>query len=337
MRNHFGLTIGIGLLLVTGRAFAQTNSHLTFEVASLKLAAPLDMAKLQAAARNGETPRVGMHVDRARVEFIYVDLKSLICVAYKLKPYQITGPDWMASQRYDIIAKFPAGATRDDIPQMLQALLKERLKLNAHVEGKEHPVLALVVGKGGPKLTESTEAPAAIDGNAPLKPGELKIDDPEGQVRMTTDPKTGGGSLNMGTRGVVAFRMDPDTRSLHVDARQMTMGGFVEMLTQLSQLAGAGERQVVDMTGLKGRYQISFDIPLADLVNMARAQGLDVPNMPAGDAPGGTPPSPAVASDPSGSTTLAGSVQALGLKLEQRKAVTNQLVVDHVEKTPIEN
>ena len=337
MRNHFGLTIGIGLLLVTGRAFAQTNSHLTFEVASLKLAAPLDMAKLQAAARNGETPRVGMHVDRARVEFIYVDLKSLICVAYKLKPYQITGPDWMASQRYDIIAKFPAGATRDDIPQMLQALLKERLKLNAHVEGKEHPVLALVVGKGGPKLTESTEAPAAIDGNAPLKAGELKIDDPEGQVSITIDPKTGGGSLNMGTRGVVSFRMDPDTRSLHVDARQMTMGGFVEMLTQLSQLAGAGERQVVDMTGLKGRYQISFDIPLADLVNMARAQGLDVPNMPAGDVPGGTPPSPAVASDPSGSTTLAGSVQALGLKLEQRKAVTNQLVVDHVEKTPIEN
>jgi uncharacterized protein (TIGR03435 family) len=30
-------------------------------------------------------------------------------------------------------------------------------------------------------------------------------------------------------------------------------------------------------------------------------------------------------------------VQALGLKLEQRRAVTDQLVIDHLEKTPVEN
>lgn len=65
------------------------------------------------------------------------------------------------------MAKFPAGATRDDIPHMLQALLKERLKLDAHVESREHPVFALVVGKGALKLAESTETPVAIDENAP--------------------------------------------------------------------------------------------------------------------------------------------------------------------------
>jgi uncharacterized protein (TIGR03435 family) len=31
------------------------------------------------------------------------------------------------------------------------------------------------------------------------------------------------------------------------------------------------------------------------------------------------------------------AVQSMGLKLESRKAVVDQLVVDHVEKTPTEN
>jgi uncharacterized protein (TIGR03435 family) len=34
---------------------------------------------------------------------------------------------------------------------------------------------------------------------------------------------------------------------------------------------------------------------------------------------------------------LTEGVQALGLKLESRKAVIDQLVVDHIEKTPTEN
>jgi uncharacterized protein (TIGR03435 family) len=40
------------------------------------------------------------------VEFTYENLKSLIGSAYKLKPNQITGPDWMANERFDIIARF---------------------------------------------------------------------------------------------------------------------------------------------------------------------------------------------------------------------------------------
>lgn len=338
MHNRFGLTISVGLLLVAGPVFGQTNSPLTFEVASVKPAAPLDVAKLAAALRDGGKPTVGMRVDPGRAEFIYEDLRSLIGIAYKLKRDQITGPDWMANERFDIIAKLPAGATRDDIPQMLQALLKERLKLDAHFEGKEHSVLALLVGKGGPKLPESKEAPSAIDENTPLKAGEIKIDDPDvGQVRMTFDPKSGGGTMNMGINGAVSYRMDLDTKVLHIDAQQMTMGGFVEMLTQLSQISGLGGRQVIDMTGLQRHYRIAIDISVADLVSVVRAQSSDLRNVPGGDASGATSPAPAVAADPSGGATIVGSLQALGLKLEQRKAVTRQLVVDHVEKQPVEN
>ncbi|MCU1237673.1 MAG: hypothetical protein JWP63_5640, partial [Candidatus Solibacter sp.] len=49
----------------------------------------------------------------------------------------------------------PEGATSDQIPAMLQALLGERFKLAAHKENRPRPVYALVVGKGGPKFKEA--------------------------------------------------------------------------------------------------------------------------------------------------------------------------------------
>lgn len=78
--------------------------------------------------------------------------------AYGVKPYQITGPDWLATMRFDIVAKMPEGSKKD-APKMLQALLEERFKLTTHRASAEHPVLALVVGKGGPKLKASAEKP----------------------------------------------------------------------------------------------------------------------------------------------------------------------------------
>jgi uncharacterized protein (TIGR03435 family) len=53
-------------------------------------------------------------------------------------------------------------------------------------------------------------------------------------------------------------------------------------------------------------------------------------------APTGNSPA-AAASEPGGSSSLFAAVQALGLKLEQRKAMVEQFVIDHVEKTPTEN
>src|ERR1035438_2159606 len=170
-------------------ALAQTAP--TFEVASIKPAAPLDMMKVAAEVQAGHMPKVGPHVDAARAEYTYMALKELIVVAYKVKPFQITGPDWIATERFDIIAKMPAGSSKDDAPQMLQALLEERFKLTLHRDTKEHPVLALVVGKGGSKMKES-EAGKPLDEDAPLKPGEMKMDTAEGPVRMTVDTKTGG-------------------------------------------------------------------------------------------------------------------------------------------------
>ena len=114
------------------------------------------------------------------------------------------------------------------------------------------------------------------------------------------------------------------------------MAGFADMLTNIMQMGGAGGQQVVDMTGLKGNYQVAVDISLADIMAMARAQGI-MPPPPAASGTGGDKDPAALASDPGGGTTVFASVAKLGLKLEERKATVQRLVVDHIEKTPTAN
>ncbi|HMD71988.1 MAG TPA: TIGR03435 family protein [Bryobacteraceae bacterium] len=313
-------------------AVAPAQTKPTFEVASVKPAA-LDMAKIAAQAQSGEMPRVGPRVNGAGAEYIFMTLKELIALAYKVKPYQIAGPDWLAGQRFDIMAKFPGGASKDDAPMMLQALLEDRFKLALHRESKEHAVLALVVAKGGPKMRESPGAPQPIDADAPLAPGERQIDGPDGPIRMTVNTRNGSATMNMGAKGTVSYSMDPASRSMKIEASQVTMGGFADMLTSVSQASGG--QQVKDMTGLTANYQVAISFSLEDMMNMARAQGVAVPNPPAEAAARAMPAD--AASDPGGPSSLLQAVQSMGLKLESRKAVVEQLVIDHVEKTPTEN
>ncbi len=315
-------------LLITGiAAFAQTRP--AFEVATVKPAAPLDVAKLATAIQAGEKLKIGAHVEGDRAEYTYVALRDLISLAWRVQPYQISGPDWLGNTRFDIVAKIPAGAAKDDVPEMLQSLLEDRFKLSVHKASAEHPVLGLVVAKGGPKLKESAGTPAPFDENAPLRPGETKMEGPEGPVRMSIG-KDGSATIDMGAKGRMSYSVNPATRSMHLEGSMITMSGFANMLTQLSQTGGTAGRRIVDMTGLKGYYQVSIDFGLADLLNMARAAGFDIP-------PGAGGPGIGVASDPGGSSSITEAVQALGLKLESRKAVIEQLIVDHAEKSPAEN
>jgi uncharacterized protein (TIGR03435 family) len=249
----------------------------------------------------------------------------------------------MSTQRFDIVAKMPEGSTKEDAPKMLQTLLEDRFKLATHRTSAEHPVLALVVGKGGPKLKASAETPVAIDESAPLKPGELKMDGPDGPVRAKIDMTTGSSVVDMGLQGKMSYRLNPATQSFHIDFSMTTMAGFADMITQLfTQLGGGtGSRQVVDMTGIKGNYDATVELSLAEIIAMARAAGADIPaGVPGGPGSGGggRGNAPAVASDPSGGgSSLTDAVQSMGLKLESRKAMVDQFIVDHIEKAPTEN
>ena len=159
------------LLLAALAPLAQAQDKKAFEVASVKPAAQLDMAAMAAGIQNGQMPRIGPRVDGQQAEYRYMSLKALIALAWNVKPYQIEGPDWLNSTRFDIEAKLPDGASKDDAPAMLQALLEDRFKLTVHHETKQGPVLALVVGKGGSKMQPATETPKALDPSAPLQPG----------------------------------------------------------------------------------------------------------------------------------------------------------------------
>jgi uncharacterized protein (TIGR03435 family) len=334
--QHILRKVTICLTLTAMAAFAQTRP--AFEVATIKPSPPMDPAKLVAAMQAGGKMPIGANVDSSRAEYLYLDLKSLISYAYGVKPYQITGPDWMATEHFDIVAKMPEGSKKADAPKMLQTLLEERFKLTIHRASAEHPVLALVVGKGGPKLKASAEKPVAIDESAPLKPGESKMEGPDGPVRVQIDMTTGSSVIDMGLQGKMSYHLVPATQSFHIDFSMTTMTGFADMITQLfAQLGGTGGKQVVDMTGIQGNYDATVEISLLELIAMARAAGADIPaGVPGG--PGAPGNAPAVASDPSaGGSSLADAVQSMGLKLESRKATVDQFVVDHIEKTPTEN
>jgi len=287
-----------------------------------------------AALQGGKMP-YGATIDNRRAEYKYLDLKTLLTYAYRVKPYQISGPDWMATTRFDILAKMPEGSTRDDAPQMLQSLLEERFKLTAHRTRAEHPVLALVAAKGVLKLKVSAGKPLAIDESEPPKPGEMKMDGPDGPVRVKVDMATGSSVIDMGLKGKMSYKVDPATRTIQLEFSMTTMSGFADMLTQMFTLFGdVGGRQVIDMTEVKGNYDGKLELSLTDILAMARAQGIDIPGA------GGRPSSPAngVASDPGGGgVSLSEAVQSMGLKLESRKAMVDQLIVDHVEKTPTDN
>jgi uncharacterized protein (TIGR03435 family) len=286
--------------------------------------------------RAGKMPNFGMHLDGLRAEYNYMSLKELVVAAYKVKPYEVTCPAWMATEHYDIVARMPEGSTKEDAAAMLKALLQERFKLEAHMESQERPVLALVVGKGGPKLRDSP-APAPIDENAPLKPGERKLDLPDGPARVTQEIVPGKGMtsvVNMGARGTYMQRVDMASQVVQVDGTGVSMSGFVDLLSQIMQIGGPAAKPVVDESGLTGHYEVSLTLSLADLMAAVRSQGLNPPGGNAGAPGGGT----VEASDPGGAgSTVYASVEKLGLKLEPRKAVVQQLVVTSADKTPTED
>jgi uncharacterized protein (TIGR03435 family) len=297
------------MLLAAGSLAGQTPA---FEVASIKASEPVTPAMVASGKLH-----VGMKIDAKRVDIGNMSLMQLICKAYDVKTYQVSGPSWMQSvgltgQRFDIVANLPEGATKEQVPQMLQNLLAERFKLAIHKESKEQAVYALVVGKGGPKIKPSEPPPTSPDGTAP-NPAV------SGSNSVSITQGKGGATVSDGTGKSQKMTPSPDGKSMRLDITGATLAELAEGLSPLT------DHPVVDMTGLTGKFDMTLDISMQELMNVARAAGAAVPPPPTGDA----------ASDPG--NTVFTAVQALGLKLEPRKTPTTFIVVDRVEKMPTEN
>ena len=89
-------------------------------------------------------------------------LKLLIAAAYDLNPHTISGgPEWIESDRFDILAVTPGEVrpSHDEQMSMLRGLLADRFSLAFHREPKEFSIYVLEVTKDGPKLKKSAAPP----------------------------------------------------------------------------------------------------------------------------------------------------------------------------------
>jgi uncharacterized protein (TIGR03435 family) len=260
-----------------------------FEVASVKKSATPEPGQYN----------IGVHIDGAMVSCTYLSLKSYISMAYQVPDTRINGPEWLDSEKFDIVAKLPAGG-RDQLRAMIQSLLADRFKLVLHKDSKEFPVYALVVGKNGLKLKES--APDAETDGAPSK-SNVNVDVAGGR---------GGTVVNLGPGSYISYGLNK------LEGKKVPMASLVDSISRFV------DRPVVDMTNLTARYDLTLEYSIDELRNLVRASGTDPRQIP--DIPGMDP-----------TISIFGSLEAVGLKLEPRKAPLDILVIDHIEKTPTAN
>jgi uncharacterized protein (TIGR03435 family) len=74
-----------------------------------------------------------------------VRLNSALKWAYRLQDYQISGPAWLMSERYDIFAKMGTPVPEEELRRRLQSPLADRFKLKYHRETKVLPAFVLVI------------------------------------------------------------------------------------------------------------------------------------------------------------------------------------------------
>lgn len=227
-----------------------------------------------------------------------VPLRELIRFAYDVQDTRLVGgPDWIRSERFDIVAKaeqpLPAwGPAGPPMPLllMLRTLLADRFGLVVHQETRDLPVYALVVAREdrnfGPEIRAS----------------KLECDS-QARAGRAGPPPPGRGAADQPTCGM---RIGPG---------QMIIGG-----TPMSQfamvLSNFVQRVVIDRTQLPG----TFDFRLSWTPD----------RIPQAEPPPGAPPLPPI--DPNGPSLFAALQEQLGLKLESTRAPLDVLVIDRVER-----
>ena len=94
-----------------------------------------------------------------------VSLKQVVMMAYDVRNFTFSGPDWMDTVRFDIVAKPPSPVNRDEMKVLIRSLLAERFKLVIHRETKTLSAYELLVAKGGLKIKEVEPGPGGASSN----------------------------------------------------------------------------------------------------------------------------------------------------------------------------
>ena len=280
------LTTVAAFVTLTSFAIAQDNPP-------GKGAAPapeFDVASIKPVARDSQIKR-SQFLPGGRVDLHNVTVEEIIVNAWHVFPSQILdAPAWIRTAAYDISAKAETAAKPGEVTLMLQALLRNRFGLSMHHEKRNLPIYALVIarkdGTLGPSLVASKEGGCVvrIPGTLPPPPDPAKP----------------------ATRPCGLLMMRPRKLS----------GSAVPIVVLAEQFTLRLGRTVMDMTGLKGNYDIDLQWT-ADEEAIPFLEGSSDP----------VPPP-----DPQGQTILMALKEQLGLKIESRKAPVDVIVIDHVER-----
>jgi uncharacterized protein (TIGR03435 family) len=288
---HAGKVLLIALSATA--AFAQNPPRPEFEVATIRPSAQ--------SLTDGAT--AGVRIDGAQFRSSTLTLKDYIGMAYRVKLYQISGPDWIGSDRFDISATLPAGTPTTELPEMMRRLLEDRFQIKIHHEKKDFPVYVLEVAKGGVKMQESASDRNAEDAKAPLT--------------IAGSGSAQGISVNLGRGSSYAFANNK------FEAKRVAMASLAEILERFV------DRPIVDMTDLTGTYDVSLPVTDDDYRVMLIRAGLN--------AGVSLPPQALRLLDGASTPSLFEAMQKLGLKLDARKAPLDVVAVDEMRKTPTEN
>jgi len=142
----------------------------------------------------------------------------------------------MTLENYDVTARVPFGATKEQFQLMLQNLLAERFGLQVHRETKEIPTYILTVGKSGSKLKPHVDVPPPDDADKPAAEGPVR-------TKMGADgyPVLSGGT----------------TMAIMRDRARMQINDQ-DMARLAAQLSGQLGAPVSDETGLTGKYDFGL-------------------------------------------------------------------------------
>ena len=138
------------VVLAVASGYAQAPQ---FEVATVKADPPSADGRIRVMVRGGPGTN-----DPGRIEYQGMTLKDLLSIAYAVKNFQVLGPAWLDTERFNVEAKIPQGTTKPQFNVMLQNLLADRFGLKVHWVNKDIDMYALLVAKSGSKLK-----PAAPD------------------------------------------------------------------------------------------------------------------------------------------------------------------------------
>ena len=208
---------------------AQAQPDLRFEVASVR--------RVEIVATDRGVPvfpvtgGIGT-TDPRRITYRGTWLFNLIAEAFGVRADQITGPDWINKERYDIVANIPEGTTKDQFKVMLGNLLRDRFHLRFHMESKTTPVYALRVAKSGPKFKETT------------------VKDGDETARAFGPPDAQGfPSLPPNYHGIVGI---PANGEMLTTVQGVLIADFARWIET------SARRPVIDETGLLGRYDFKI-------------------------------------------------------------------------------